>query len=187
MDAIKDYLKQIEKELRRGDSTEHTHRSTLKILLESMMTGVVATNEPKRIECGAPDFIVTKGHVPLGYIEAKDVGKPLDEIEKGEQMGRYFALGNLILTDYLEFRWYAGGKRKLIARLAASDPDGKLHAFTSGADDLSALLQQFLTSTEAYGSACPGHTPACNRIPLTRRRYRSAETDNGRLPQSAHP
>lgn len=149
MDAIKDYLKQIEKELRRGDSTEHTHRPALKSLMESVMTGVVATNEPKRVECGAPDFIVTKSHVPLGYVEAKDVGKPLNDIEKSEQITRYFALGNLVLTDYLEFRWYVGGKRRLIARLAAADADGKVHEFTNGAEDLKELLQQFLTSTAA--------------------------------------
>ena len=55
-------------------------------------SGVTATNEPKRVECGAPDYIVARNTGTarsLGYIEAKDVGTPLDEIEKSEQLKRY--------------------------------------------------------------------------------------------------
>jgi len=104
------YILTIEKELVAGNATEHTHRSALKTLVESLAGGVTATNEPKRIECGAPDFLVTKGALTVGYIEAKDVGQSLDEAEKSEQLKRYFnSLTNLILTDYLEFRWYLDG------------------------------------------------------------------------------
>ena len=47
----------------------------------------------------------------VGYIEAKDVGKSLDEAERAEQLTRYRrALPNLVLTDYLAFRWYADGE-----------------------------------------------------------------------------
>lgn len=56
---IKAYLKQIEDNLRMGNATEHTHRPALKALLEALDPGVTATNEPKRIACGAPDFIRT--------------------------------------------------------------------------------------------------------------------------------
>jgi hypothetical protein len=37
----------------------------------------------------APDFIVRKGSLTIGYIEAKDIGKSLDEAEKSEQLERY--------------------------------------------------------------------------------------------------
>ena len=88
--------------------------------MESLTTGIVATNEPRRVKCGAPDYIVTKGHTPLGYIEAKDIGKPLAEVERSEQLKRYLeSLGNLVLTDYLEFRWYVAGQHRLTARLAS--------------------------------------------------------------------
>src|SRR3970282_2071366 len=98
---IDEYRRQIEKALQAGNATEHTHRPALKTLVEALASGVTATNEPKRVECGAPDFIVSRktahGHVTLGYIEAKDVGKPLDEIERSDQMKRYrSALHNLI-------------------------------------------------------------------------------------------
>jgi len=102
---IKSYLKQIEDNLRAGNATEHTHRPALKTLLEALDPTVTATNEPKRIACGAPDFVVARGGFTVGYVEAKDVGVSLGDVERGEQLRRYRrALGNLLLTDQLEFR-----------------------------------------------------------------------------------
>ncbi|MFH0793855.1 MAG: hypothetical protein V2A74_07480, partial [bacterium] len=66
------YLHDVEKSLSRGDATEHTYRPALKTLIESLARGVTATNEPKHVKCGAPDYIVSKGQTPLGCIEAKD-------------------------------------------------------------------------------------------------------------------
>jgi len=47
-----------------------------------MVTGVEVTNEPKRIDCGAPDYIISKGIIPNGYIEAKDISISLSATEK---------------------------------------------------------------------------------------------------------
>jgi hypothetical protein len=63
------YILTIEKELAAGNATEHTHRPTLKTLIERLAEGVTATNEPAHIECGAPDFVITKGVTTIGYIE----------------------------------------------------------------------------------------------------------------------
>jgi len=63
---------------------------------------------------GAPDYILTKKDIPVGFIEAKDIGdKDLDGAKKTgnkEQFDRYKAsLHNLMFTDYLNFpplsRW----------------------------------------------------------------------------------
>ena len=73
---LKDYLDAIEAAMRRGDATEHTHRPALKLLLEALAgPGVQAVNEPRRIACGAPDYVIARGTVPLGYIEPKDIGR----------------------------------------------------------------------------------------------------------------
>jgi hypothetical protein len=90
MSDIQTYLNQIERAYIRGDAAEHTHRPYLKNLVESIQSGITATNEPKRIACGAPDYIITKGtiaqgEIPLGYIEAKDVGKDLNKLDKREK------------------------------------------------------------------------------------------------------
>lgn len=154
IDNIKKYLKSIEQALSAGSSTEHTFRPALKELIESFAKGITATNEPKRVACGAPDFIITKGHVPLGYIEAKDIGKSLDEAERNEQMSRYLeGLGNLILTDYLEFRWYAEGKRHLDVKLARVAAKGKLQIEKDGVEQFAELINAFLNNqTPTVGS-----------------------------------
>lgn len=145
--SLADYLKTVQKDLLAGVSTEHTHRAALETLLESLATGVEATNEPRRIACGAPDFIVTRGNVPLGYVEAKDVGESLDKIEKSDQLKRYReSLSNLILTDYLEFRWYVGGVRRDTARIAAIEGKGKLRHDEAGLEKAHDLIVSFLTT-----------------------------------------
>lgn len=135
MNVIADYLKSIGKELDVGHATEHTHRPALKTLLEALMPGCTATNEPRHVECGAPDFVITQGNVPVGYVEAKDVGTDLDKVTKSEQVARYVeGLSSLILTDYLEFRWIAGGEVRMKARVATLDKDGKLKPSKHGAE-----------------------------------------------------
>jgi hypothetical protein len=57
------YLKALSSALAKGDATEHTHRPALKTYLESLAPGLTATNEPRRIACGAPDYIITRGEV----------------------------------------------------------------------------------------------------------------------------
>lgn len=144
------YLDNIQAALQAGNSTEHTHRPFLKSLIESLASGITATNEPKRIACGAPDYIVTRGEIaqgeiPLGYIEAKDVGENLNKVEKSEQLKRYReSLANLILTDYLEFRWYVQGSHRLTVKLAEEDKHGNLHQTADGQRELAELLRNFL-------------------------------------------
>jgi predicted helicase len=141
------YLKAIEKALAAGNATEHTYRPALQRFIEQLGDGITATNEPKRVRCGAPDYVVTRGETPLGYVEAKDVGRPLDREEKSEQMGRYLeGLDNLILTDYLEFRWYVRGEHVQTARLGTLDARGeRVRVEPGGAEEVEKLLAAFLT------------------------------------------
>jgi len=148
------YIQAIEKELVASNATEHTHRPALKTLIEGLAEGVTATNEPTHIECGAPDFVVTKGVTTIGYIEAKDVGKSLDEAEKTEQLKRYRdSLTNLILTDYLEFHWYVDGEHRLSARLGTPTKEGKIQRDKAGVQPVAELLAGFLSrKAEAVGT-----------------------------------
>jgi hypothetical protein len=55
-----EYLSAINADLANGIATEHIYRHALKALLESLGDGrIVATNETKRIDVGAPDFDVS--------------------------------------------------------------------------------------------------------------------------------
>ncbi len=112
--SIANYLNNINKRYKLGNATEHTFRGDLQQLLESLAPDIRATNEPKRQSCGAPDYILTNKEIPVGFIEAKDIGdKDLEGAKKTgnkEQFDRYKAsLNNLIFTDYLDFHLYIDG------------------------------------------------------------------------------
>ncbi|MBE0507508.1 MAG: DNA methyltransferase, partial [Marinospirillum sp.] len=65
----------------------------------------------KITDCGNPDFVITRKGVPIGYIEAKDVGKNLNHKIYKEQFTRYKkALDNLIITDYVWFQFFVQGE-----------------------------------------------------------------------------
>ncbi len=109
------YISNLDQRYRLGNATEHTFRGDLQQLIETLVPEVRATNEPKRQSCGAPDYILTKKDIPVGFIEAKDIGnKDLDGKKKAgnkEQFDRYKAsLDNLIFTDYLDFHLYRNGE-----------------------------------------------------------------------------
>jgi hypothetical protein len=112
--TLEQYLENINQKYKAGNATEHTFRGALEQLIETIVPNIRATNEPKRQSCGAPDYILTKGEIPVGFIEAKDIGdKDLDGTKKTgnkEQFDRYKAsLNNLIFTDYLSFHLYREG------------------------------------------------------------------------------
>ncbi|MEX2411741.1 MAG: N-6 DNA methylase, partial [Candidatus Paceibacterota bacterium] len=120
--TIQEYLNSIEKRYKAGISREHSYRGDLQQLLENLLPELLVTNEPARVACGAPDYILTKKGVPVGYIEAKDIGEPLDGKKHKEQFDRYKAsLPNLIFTDYLNFRLYVDGELATSIRLAEID------------------------------------------------------------------
>ncbi|QIY82212.1 N-6 DNA methylase [Chryseobacterium sp. NEB161] len=109
------YVESINSRFKLGNATEHTFRGDLAQLIETLVPDIVATNEPKRQKCGAPDYILTRKEIPIGFIEAKDIGdKDLDGTKKTgnkEQFDRYKAsLENLIFTDYLDFHLYRNGE-----------------------------------------------------------------------------
>jgi predicted helicase len=107
---VKDYIDQIKKKYETGHAREHAYRPALEKLFENI-TSLNVVNDPKRSEYGSPDFVFMKKKTTVAYAEAKDVNISLDDIEKGEQMIRYYGYSNLILTNYLEFRFYRNGQK----------------------------------------------------------------------------
>ena len=143
---FKTYIHTLQADLAMSTASEHTHRPALKTLLESLGERLKATNEPRQVtDCGKPDMAVYQGPVLLGYVETKDVGVNLEPEEKGPQLKRYReALPNLILTDYLEFRWYVNGERRAVVSLGAVERDGKIKAKKEALAAVGDLLAQFL-------------------------------------------
>ncbi|GAB4279658.1 MAG: DNA methyltransferase [Oscillatoriaceae cyanobacterium] len=144
MNNLNTYFQEISRIHKLGTATEHTYRPALQQLIESLSPNLKAINEPKRIACGAPDFVVIQESIEIGHIEAKDIGVSLNKTEKTPQMQPYLkGLGNLILTDYLEFRWYVQGELRLTASLATIDKKKNLKADADGITEVEQLLQQF--------------------------------------------
>jgi len=141
--TIEQYIKSISSRFARGNATEHTYRGDLQQLLEAIAPGITATNEPQRINCGAPDYILTKKDIPVGYIEAKDVGEDLKSKLYKEQFDRYRAsLNNLIITDYIDFHFYLDGQFKTAVRIA-DIRNGKLAALPENFQAFEALIKDF--------------------------------------------
>ncbi|WP_199291088.1 MULTISPECIES: hypothetical protein [unclassified Sphaerospermopsis] len=111
---FENYLQSLQKNLQR--CSERTHYPALKSLLDQPSAQIEATIEEKGNKAGIPDFTIRKRDLLIGYVEAKDVGVDLANIEKTEQLERYREShigANFILTNYLEFRWYVDGKMRL--------------------------------------------------------------------------
>lgn len=142
------YLREIRSLRKGGKDTEHTYRPALKKLLETLTPGIVVTNEPRhRTDCGAPDILVRskKASMTIGYLETKPLGCNLDEAEQSEQLKRYRgALPNLILTDYLEFRWYVDGEPRAAACLARLGRRGEIPAEKAEEGSVRKILWEFL-------------------------------------------
>ena len=82
---IHQYVSQLNTRYKSGISKEHAYRGDLEQLIRKLVPGVEITNEPANVtDCGNPDYVITRKKIPVGYIEAKDVGKDLN----GSQIGR---------------------------------------------------------------------------------------------------
>jgi predicted helicase len=144
---ILDYLNQVKQKFNSGNATEHSYRGLLEQLIESLAPNIKATNEPKRRACGAPDYILTKKDVPVGFIEAKNIDdNDLEGLKKSgnkEQFDRYkSSLSNLIFTDYLDFHLYQNGQ--FITKIAiAKLENGKIEALPENFQRFENLLKDF--------------------------------------------
>ncbi len=108
--TIQQYLSKINTLYITGNAREHSYRGDLQNLIMGILPDILVTNEPARVACGAPDYVLTRKDVPVGYIEAKDIGVDLASKTLKEQFERYKSgLSNLIFTDYLEFHFYKEG------------------------------------------------------------------------------
>lgn len=143
--TIQEYIDKVSTRYKQDNTTEHSFRGDLQTLLETMLPDVLVTNEPQRIKCGAPDYIITKKEIPVGYIEAKDLAADLNSKTYKEQFTRYKdALPNLIITNYLDFWVYKDGE--IVATYAIGTlVDGKVLGNTDKYEAFTAMIKDFST------------------------------------------
>ena len=115
--AVAQYIDEVARQFSTGKATEHSYRPALAKLLGDLLPKFTITNEPSRIQCGAPDYIIAKGNgatsIPVAFVEAKDIGdSDLDRNRQHkEQFNRYKnSLDHILFTDYLDFHLYENGE-----------------------------------------------------------------------------
>ncbi|HWK99814.1 MAG TPA: N-6 DNA methylase, partial [Parapedobacter sp.] len=143
---VSDYLQKINLRYQTGFSQEHSYRGDLQNLLELMVPDVLVTNEPTRIKCGAPDYILTRANIPVGYIEAKDIGADLNSKVYREQLDRYRkSIDNLTVTDYLKFYFYKEGD--FVSSVTIAEPELKaIRPLPEAFEHFDVLIRDFATT-----------------------------------------
>ena len=110
---FKEYIKEIDRLYSVGNTTEHSFRGSMQSYLSSLLPGYIVTNEPRRRDCGAPDYVITQNGLPVAFFEAKDIddGDLDGRKQHKKQFDRYKAsLDRIIFTDYLDFHLYQNGE-----------------------------------------------------------------------------
>ena len=106
---VAEFFQTIEEKHATGEAREHAYRPALEKLLKSINPSLTVINEPRRIECGSPDFVIMRDDVPVGYVEAKDVNIDIRKMKGAnkEQQERYKdGIPNLIYTNGLDWDFY---------------------------------------------------------------------------------
>jgi len=146
-EAVKIFIQNVIETHSSGHAREHSYRPALKQLFESA-TGLNVINEPKRSEHGAPDFVFLKGKIVIAYAEAKDINVSLDDIEKSEQMDRYYGYSNIILTNGLEFRFYRNASQYADTIIIAELKNGNISANESSFQLLEDTIKDFIKESK---------------------------------------
>tara|TARA_R110002012_G_scaffold287504_1_gene479897 strand:- start:1462 stop:4599 length:3138 start_codon:yes stop_codon:yes gene_type:complete len=143
---IQGFLSNVESIYKTGAATEHSYRADLQKLLSSIAPDIIALNEPKRVKCGAPDFIVSQGDIVIGHVEAKDIPvgiRALKDTNKDQQKRYLAALPNLIYTNCLDWDFYRDGE--LVASVSIADFLMGIQPRPQDFGTLENLLREFAT------------------------------------------
>jgi len=153
--VLKNYLKQLFKTYQSGAREESYYPALKSFLEEYSQTNrkkkIEVTVLPPKTEAGNPDFRLRDSKQKIiGYIEAKDLGVNLDNIEDSPQLKRYIStFPNVILTNFTEFRLYRNhefSKKIFITRPFVIKKLSTVPPLENG-DKLFELLDEFLGFT----------------------------------------
>jgi hypothetical protein len=148
MKVVAEFLKKVSSVYATGAATEHSYRSSLEFLLANLDKAVTPLNEPKRVKCGAPDFIIQRGEVAVGHVEAKDLDIDLgnmNESNKAQQKRYLGALPNLLYTNCLDFEFFRDGQR--YASVCIAKRAKTITPIPGEFEKLENLLKDFLSQT----------------------------------------
>jgi len=158
---IKDYISELNEQFRTGIAREHSYRPALQQMLSAILADMVVTNEPARIDCGAPDFIISRksDNVPVAFVEAKDIDdSDLDGRKQNKsQFSRYKrSLDRIIFTDYLDFHFYENGELKECIRIA--------HVVGEKIVGIDTNFDKFVVLVKSFANSAPQKITSAGRL-----------------------
>src|SRR3990172_12758462 len=110
---LENYLNLVFEKYKTGEAGERSYYPLLENLLKEFKDSQVLI-EARKSAVGIPDFKVgTPKNLLIGYVEAKDVGRDLDRLNKDEfeQIEKYKKeYPKLIVTNFIEFRLFENGE-----------------------------------------------------------------------------
>lgn len=143
---LNQYIQAVNSKYVSGIAREHAYRTDLENLIKNIVPHIDVTNEPSNVtDCGNPDYVLTEDNIPRGFIEAKDVGKDLnDKTLNKNQFDRYRkALDNLIITDYLWFQFFQN--EELVHEIRIGEiQNGKVVPLTNNFSQFESLIKDFV-------------------------------------------
>jgi hypothetical protein len=107
MVKIAEFIVEVQKVYGTGIAREHAYRPILHGLFSSLNEDVTPVNDPAKTTVGAPDFILLRGGVPIGHVEAKDIGigiRGMKDTNKSQQERYRSGFNNLIYTNCVDLR-----------------------------------------------------------------------------------
>lgn len=149
---FENYIQSISTKFTHEETSEMGYRSDFENLIGKIFESI----KIKRIDHDArarqgnkPDFVVYNHEIPILYIEAKDINTSLDKIEKSKQMARYYGYVNLVLTNYIEFRFYRNGLR-YEEPIKIADYDIKSRTITPIPDNYQHVAKTLIDFTQSH-------------------------------------
>jgi predicted helicase len=146
------YLKEVSSRYSDTNTSEYGYRTPFENLLKEIFSEIKVQeiiHDGKAVGGNKPDFVLSKNKVPLLYIEVKDIGVSLDKIEKSEQLARYYGYDNLVLTDYLEFRFYRNGL-KYVEPISIASYNKKKRTLSYNPENFELLKKTLIQFTESH-------------------------------------
>jgi len=144
--TLTQYIQAVNSKYISGIAREHAYRADLENLIKNIVPHIDVTNEPANVtDCGNPDYVLTEDNIPRGFIEAKDVGKDLnDKTLNKNQFDRYRkALDNLIITDYLWFQFFEN--EELVREIRIGEiQNGKVVPLTNNFSQFESFIKEFV-------------------------------------------
>jgi hypothetical protein len=150
--TIEQYIEIINSNYKLGNATEHIFRDSLEQLIQSLVPGILANNEPNKQSSGASDYILTKNDIPISFIEVKVIGdknlycfkKPINK----EQLESYKkSLNNLIFTDYIDFHLYRDGQ--FVTKISIAENTSKgIEPLSENFENFEKFIEDFFLYSE---------------------------------------